>query len=421
MTKFADEFRRVEGELPGAGLPWLARLRRDAIERFEARGLPTPDWEDWRFTDVAPIAEAPLARAKSAGTAPIPGVTDGPLRSCQLVFIDGRYAPSLSRPPAGVTAGSLAALLPTLQDRFADGRAHPFVALNTAFAEDGAVVIVPKGVDVEAPIHLLFVARAAGLASHPRSIVVVGENASASIVESHVGLDGAAWTNAVADAVVGDRAILEWHVLQRQSREAFHTSSLFARIGRDGVFTSRIISVGAALARSEVSAVLDGEGAEATLDGLYEATGRQHLDHQTSIDHAAPRGTSRELYKGVLDGASRAVFNGRILVRPGAQKTDAIQTNRNLLLSKDALVDTKPQLEIFASDVKCKHGATVGQMDRDVLFYLRSRGIGLEAARRLLVHAFASEILDRVKHDAVRAQLGGCLSTMVAAEAGFET
>ena len=245
-------------------------------------------------------------------------------------------------------------------------------------------------------------------------LIVAEEGAGAAVVQSWLGpAVGSYFTNAVTEVVLGDGAALELTKVRRESREAFHVESLQVAQGRGSGFTHHSISLGARLSRNDIGSVLAGEGAECSLLGLYEVAQEQHVDHHTTIDHAKPNGTSRELYKGVLDGKSRAVFDGRIVVRPGAQKTNAIQSNKNLLLSKEALVHTKPQLEIFANDVKCKHGATIGQLDEAMLFYMRSRGIGAEEARRLLIHAFASEIIDTVKNPAVRSQIGGCLGLLV--------
>ncbi len=418
---FLAEFERAAGTLPG-----LRRMRRQAIDRFAALGFPTGSEEGWRFTDVSPLAEIPFHHA--AGTAnpqQFAGVARGPLRACQIAFVDGRFAPafsSLDLPP-GVAVESLASRLQAGTDlegilgSLVPFEANPFAALNAAFMSDGAVVRLARGAAVAPPIHLLFISSLHGepYVTHPRVLVDAGEGSRATIVESYLGPAGGVYfTNAVTEIAAGDGAAVDCISVQRESPDAFHVASLRARIGRAAAFTHHSISFGGRLARLDLGALLDGEGAECTLNGLYEVGGAQLVDHHTLIDHAKPHGTSRELYKGILDGRSRGVFDGRIVVRADAQKTNAMQTNKNLLLSKDALVNTKPQLEIFANDVRCKHGATIGQLDQDVLFYLRSRGIGREEARRLLVHAFASEIIDQVRIDAVRAQLGGCLGLMLA-------
>jgi Fe-S cluster assembly protein SufD len=424
--RYLAHFMRAAAESCGGEPAWLARLREAAINGFHEQGFPTTDQEDWRFTDVSPIAETPFRIAPRAPkAAPLMGITDGPLRSCQLAFVNGRFAPAISSTlglPDRVQARSLAEVLRSDPGRLEPhvGRHaaiadHPFVALNAAFFEDGAFIHVPKGCVAPEPIHLLFITIGDGDPAifHPRVLIVLDEGAQATVVESHVSQgQGASFTNAVAEIVLGENAVLDWHKLERESVQAFHVASVAVQQARASTFTSRAIMLGGAIARNDISVVLDGEGAECTLDGLYEATGRQLVDNHTTIDHRKPHGTSRQLYKGILDGHAHGVFNGKVVVRPDAQKTDAVQSNKNLVLSDDATIDTKPELLIFANDVKCKHGATIGQLDADVLFYLRSRGIDAAAAKRLLVHAFSSEILDHVKKDAVRAQLGGCLLTM---------
>jgi Fe-S cluster assembly protein SufD len=411
---YVADFERIAKSLPG-----FADLRRKAIERFADRGFPTEREERWRFTDTTPVTE--LHFKPAAGT-PNPnqfaGLAGGALKALQITFVDGRFAPAFSTLdlPAGVGVTSLADALKASPDVLAPFLLvpeEPFELLNTAFFRDGAVLRIADGVTVDRPIHVLFLSSLHGepYAMHPRTVIALGRGARATVVKSFLGPSGGTYLmNSVTTAVLGDGASLDFTKVQRESPQAFHFESLEVRSARGAAFTHHSISLGARLARNDFDVTLEGEGAECSLLGLYEVAGQQHVDHHTTIDHAKPHCTSRELYKGVLDGRARAVFDGRILVRPDAQKTSAMQTNKNLLLSKEALVHTKPQLEIFANDVKCKHGATIGQLDADVLFYLRSRGIGLAEARRLLIHAFASEIIDTVKADAVRSQIGGCLA-----------
>lgn len=418
---YLADFRRLSGQLPG-----LPVLRKAAADRFAALGFPTGREEEWRFTDTTPLEEVCFRPA--AGTAnpgQVHDVARGTLKACQIAFVDGRFTPAFTSLdlPKGVTVASLAALLRDTPERLephvgrlAPFQMHPFAALNTAFFADGAAVLIDKGVAVEKPIHLLFLSTFHGepYVTHPRVLVVAGEGAKATVVESWLGPAGGTYfTNAVTEVAAGPGSAIDYYKVQRESLSAFHFASLQSRLERDATFTHTSISLGGRLVRNDFGTALAGEGAEAALNGLYEVAGTQTVDHHTTIDHARPHTTSRELYKGVLTGKSRAVFDGKIVVRPDAQKTNAMQTNKNLLLSTDALVNTKPQLEIFAHDVKCKHGATIGQLDRDVLFYLRSRGIGHDEARRLLIHAFASEIVDQVKVEAIRAQVGGCLLLMV--------
>jgi len=411
---YVADFDRVAKTLPG-----FADLRRKAIQRFAERGFPTGREETWRFTDTTPVTELHFKPASgTANPSQFAGLAAGALKALQITFVDGRFAPAFSTLdlPAGVGVASLAEVLKTAPDvaaPFVLVPEEPFELLNAAFFRDGAVLRIGDGVTVDRPIHVLFLSSLHGdpYAMHPRTVISLGREAKASVVASYLGPSGGTYLmNAVTAAVLGDGASLDLTKVQRESPQGFHFESLDVRAGRGAAFTHHSISLGARLARNDFDATLEGEGAECSLFGLYEVAGQQHVDHHTTIDHAKPHCTSRELYKGVLDGRARAVFDGRIIVRPDAQKTSAMQTNKNLLLSKEALVHTKPQLEIFANDVKCKHGATIGQLDADVLFYLRSRGIGLAEARRLLIHAFASEIIDTVKADAVRSQIGGCLA-----------
>jgi Fe-S cluster assembly protein SufD len=334
----------------------------------------------------------------------------------RVVFVNGRYRPELSsRAPDGAFIGSLGTAIaerpePVLREvaRHADWQRDALTALNTAFIQDGAFIHLPAGAVLERPIHLLYLSTSPEkpALTQPRNLIVAGANSQATVVETYAGLaDDVYFTNAVTEVVLGENARLDHYKLQEESARAFHIALTQVHHGRDSRFTSHSVALGAALARNELRALFAAEGCECTLNGLYMATGKQHLDNRTLIDHKSPRCTSRELYKGVLDGQSRGVFSGRVLVRQDAQKTDASQTNKNLLLSDDAVVDTKPQLEIFADDVKCAHGAAVGQLDENALFYLRSRGIGQEAARSLLTYAFASEMVNLVPLGPLRARV----------------
>ena len=418
---YAAQFARFTQEtaFPAA----LASLRDDAFSCFNRLGFPTTRLEEWRFTNVAPIAQtafvAPPADAGDLRT-DLAALHLPQLGGSELVFVNGTFAPELSTTeglPAGVRTRSLAAALADDDDagtvashlgRLARVESQAFTALNTAFLRDGAVVDVASGVVVESPIHLLFVTRSGAdpVLSQPRVLVLTGANSQVRVVESHAG-DGemAYLSNTVTEISVADHAVVDHYIVVREAESAFHVGSLHATLGRASNFSSHTITLGGAIVRNEASVVLAGEGGECTLNGLYLASGRQLVDNQTTIDHAQPHCDSHELYKGILDGRSRAVFNGKIIVRLDAQKTDAKQSNKALLLSENAQITTKPQLEIFADDVKCTHGATVGQLDTDALFYLRSRGLSWEQARRLLTHAFAADLLGHVKVKAIRAQL----------------
>jgi Fe-S cluster assembly protein SufD len=290
--------------------------------------------------------------------------------------------------------------------RYADYVANGFTALNTAFVSSGAFVYIPKGVTVNTPLHLLFISDGAQLASFPRVLVVAEENSSATVIETHVSTqDVQYFTNAVVEVVLKDGARIEHYKVQRESVEAFHVATTVADLGSNASYDATTITFGAALSRHDINVTLDHEGAECRVDGLYLVTTGQHADTHSVIDHRKPHCTSHQLYKGILDGKSRAVFNGKIFVRHDAQKTDAMQTNKNLLLSNEARVDTKPQLEILADDVKCAHGAAVGQIDEDELFYLETRGIHHDLARNLLTYGFAEEVIGKIKVDSIRAQL----------------
>ncbi len=363
-----------------AAEPWMQALRDRAFARFSELGFPTTHNEEWRFTNVAPIAR----------TAFIPVAADTLLACSEAVKELG----------PGRAEAHLA--------RYAAFDENPFVALNTAFLGNVTVLEIPRGVVIEQPIQITHEVPerpdlGTKLAAHPRTLILVGEGAQCTIVETYKGA-GTYFTNAVTEIVVGDRAVVDHYKLQQESLSAFHISTLQAAIGRSATFASHSISLGGALVRNDANATLS-EGSDATLNGLYIVNGTQHVDNHTLIDHAMPHGTSHELYKGILDGQAHAVFNGKIIVRKDAQKTDSKQTNKNLVLSDDAVVDTKPELQIFADDVRCTHGATIGQLDAESLFYMQSRGIGKREARRLLTYAFAQDVVDRIKVQSLRDSL----------------
>lgn len=423
---YQQEFVRFEREVAETETSWLHQIRQAAFSRFNTMGFPTSHDEEWRHTDVAPLTGIPFQPSTSNPSVPpkedlVEATFDQ--RACsQLVFLNGRFSRELSvvQPlPSGVTVGSLADLFKTSSGevkfhlaQYADWQNHAFVALNTAFMQDGAFAYVPRNMEMKEPLHLVFISTAEDppFISFPRNLLVLGENSQATIVESYVGIrKGIYFTNAVTELVVGQEAQLNHCVLQRESPEAFHLMTLAVHQERGSRTSSTSVMLGGALARSEVHAVLKAEAIDCSLSGLYLAAGRQHVDIQTMIDHAKPGSTSRQVYKGILNGNASGVFKGRILVRENAQKTDAAQTNQNLLLSEDAVVNTTPQLEIFADDVKCKHGTAVGHLDAETLFYLRSRGLGEEAARNLMVYGFASEITDHIAIEALRLRLSELL------------
>jgi len=402
-------------------------LRERGIERFEVLGFPTSKQEEWRFTNIAPIARTTFHRPATGGERAVSRAAVEPFLYPdlnRLVFIDGRFAPELSQVeplPKGVVAGSLAAALsshPGLVEpqlgRWAKIEDHPFAALNTGFLSDGAFLHLPRGAVVERPFHLLFLSTVHDepRVSFPRNLIVAGESSQALLVESYATLgDGRHFTCSVTELEAGPNAVIDHYKVQQESREAFHMALFQIHQERDANVRSHTVTTGGALVRNDTGVVLDGEGGHCTLNGLYVVNGKQLVDNHMRVEHAQPHCDSYELFKGILDDEARAVFSGRIHVHPGAQKTDAKQSNRNLLLSKGALVNSNPQLEIFADDVKCTHGSTVGQLDAEAIFYLRSRGIGEEAARSLLTYAFASDIVERIKVAPVREELAEFLFT----------
>ncbi len=419
---YLSNFEARERELAAAGPSWLNEIRRAAIHRFAELGFPTRRDEQWKYTNLAPLASLSFQPAGLAG--PEVGakkLKEFPcwdLECTRLVFINGHYSRELSTIdglPKGVKVGSLArafhqepAVLEEHLARYAEFQNHAFVALNTAFMTDGAFVEIPKGLVLDKPIYLLFLSAANGrpTLTHPRNLILAGRESQATLIETYVGLDeGTYLTNAVSEIVAGEGAVLQYCKVQRETRQAFHVGMLQIQQERSSSVTTHSFAFGGSLDREDLNAVLGGEGADCLLHGLYVTRGKQHVDNHTVIDHAKAHCSSRELYKGVLDDQSTGVFNGGIIVRKDAQKTDSKQSNKNLLLSEGAVINTKPQLEIFADDVKCTHGATIGQVDPEAVFYLRSRGIGREEARSLLTFAFANEIIEGIKYAPLRDRL----------------
>ena len=401
---------------------WVRRSRDRAWREFEERGFPSTKDEAWRFTSVAPLVRTAFQTPPPGGR-PAPELLaattfgsawDGP----RVVFVNGALVPELSSPrlPEGLRITSLkeavgddameAHLAPEADERSA------FTSLNQALWEDGAVVRVAPGAVLAAPVHLVFLSGPAETPtmSHPRNLVLLGPRSQLTLVESYGGPEGQAYlTNSLTQVALEEGAVLDHYRLQQEGTAAFHVGETRVRQGRSSSYASHSLALGAALSRHDLRQVFAGEGGQCQLNGLFLVTGSQHTDTHTWVDHTQPHCTTRELYKGVLDGQSHGVFVGKIRVGPGAQKTDAQQTNRNLLLSRRALVDSVPQLEILADDVKCKHGSTTGQLDPSALFYLRSRGLGEEAARSLLTYAFASDVVDRIRLAPVRAAVAAHL------------
>jgi len=419
IESYLRAFERTSSPAETAAPDWARSLRLSAITRFETLGFPTTKNEDWHFTSVAPIAErdfellAPPAHGVTAAQlAPYSfGATDWHT----LVFVNGRYDATLSGAralPDGVTLLPLKRAydeLPLVVEQYlgkiAEYEGQTFTALNTAFLDEGAVVHIGAEFEVARPIHLLFVTdgNARNGTAQPHNLIVLDRFAKATVIETYVGLaQDTYFTNAVTEAVIGDGATLTHLKLQRESEKAYHVGTLDVRQARDSHLVSFSFATGAALSRTNIYTELRGEGCGATLNGLYLGDGEQHIDHQTRIEHAEPNCYSRELYKGILDDSAHGVFNGKVFVHPRAQKTDGKQTNNTLLLSEKAQIDTKPQLEIFADDVKCTHGATVGRLDETSLFYMKSRGINARTARELLTYAFAADVLETIELEEVR-------------------
>jgi Fe-S cluster assembly protein SufD len=429
-NSYLSDFQAFETRL-GHGEPhWIRSLRKAAIVRFAELGFPTTRHEDWKYTSVAPITRTAFKPAgyelNGLGARKLHDISPLGTQVNQLVFVNGHFSPELSsldRLPGNLKAGSLAAALDSdpgslepYLGRYASFEQNAFTALNTAFMRDGAFLLLPEGSVIPEPIHLLFVSTARRQATviYPRNLIVAGAGCRLTVVESYIGVyNDVYFTNAVTEVVADDESVVEHYKVQQESEKAFHVGCLQAHPGRSSNFSSCFVSLGGSLVRNDVNAVLDREGIECTLNGLYLTRGKQHVDNQTSIDHAQPHCSSRELYKGILDGKSSGVFNGKIVVRKDAQKTNARQTNKNLLLSDHALVNTKPQLQISADDVKCTHGATIGQLDDEALFYMRTRGMGEETARSLLTYAFASEVVAGIKVEALRSHVDGVLLRQV--------
>lgn len=419
MTKPESSFRELFSRLAATRKEpaWLARLRDRGMQRFDELGFPTIHDEDWRFTNLAPIATREMHRAPEIALDAsdlAPFVIEG-LDPLRLVFVNGRFAPGLSQTrslPEGVTVGSLAVAI-ARQDsvveenlgRLADLASSAFTALGTALFEDGVFVHVPARAIVTQPIHAIFLTVPGSETPqvHPRSLIVAERESKVSVIEDHVSLgEGVAFTNALTEIVAGEGTHVRHSRLQRENMEAMSVLTLHSEQGRDSDFGSHSALLGGALVRNGIYPTLRGTGCTSLLNGIYVAVGAQHHDTNMRVRHAEPHCGSRQFYRGILDDRARGVFSGRIIVHEGAQKTDAKQTCMNLLLSDEAHVEAKPQLEIYADDVKCTHGATVGQIDEDALFYLQARGIDEVVARTLLFFAFANEVIDRMEIEPVR-------------------
>jgi len=417
---YVTDFRALEGSLPAQGPEWLRDIRRQALARFRELGFPTARRgnEKWKYTNVGPIADATFSYPSDAGPridrADIQRIVPWDDGWASVVFVNGRYSPGLSSPaaPDAFRVTSLAeavradgALIERHLARHATFEDDGFTALNTAFLRDGAFVHVPAGGSLQSPLHLIFVTAddRQPTVSYPRTLIVAGANSELTVIESYVSLSsGRYFTDAVTEIVVGDGARVEHYKLLLESEEAFHVASSRVYQGPDSSFSSTLFARGAAIARNDLQVLLDAPGSSCSLRGLYVTTGSQHIDSYINIDHAKPHTTSRLYYRGILDGESKAVFGGTVFVRPGADKADAHQEDKNLILSENAQVASKPSLEIYADDVKCGHGATAGTIAEDAIFYMRSRGLDLETATALLIKGFAMGILDTIRVERLR-------------------
>ncbi len=406
-----ETFRKQKGPDPF----WLESLRKEAASQFAGLDFPTLRDEEWKYTNVEPLLKNSFSFAPSTDKLTPPENLLGRDEKVRLVFTNGNFSKELSRIPEenGIIIENFTEALRSHPKTFepyfakqADFKKDAFTALNTALFCDGAFIFLPKGEILETPIHLIFISSEEKVISQPRNLIVLGEGAQAKVIETHLSLHQEVYfKNAVTEIVLQPNATLHHYKIQRESKKAFHISTAQITCEKESAYHSYSFTFGAGLSRENINVKLADEGSSCELNGLYLVSDIQHTDHHTMIDHAKPRGRSRQVYKGVLGGRSKAVFNGKIFVRAGAQKTDAHQTNKNILLTRGATVDTKPQLEILADDVKCTHGAAIGELEESEIFYARSRGLSEARARHLLTYGFASEVVSAVKIEPLRSGL----------------
>ena len=406
---------------------WMDETRKAAMKRFARFGFPTMREENWRYTNVRPIEETPFQFFSDSPKTLLPSALEtfdlGQKKGYQLVFINGLYHPKLSRPAdskGGLYVRNLESVLtsnPKFVEPYLARLAHydqdSFTALNTAFIREGAFIYLPEGEILDQPIHILFVSvsNPNNMISQPRTLIVAGKDSKATVIESYVSSEDICYfTNAVTEISLAEGSSMDHLKIQRESTRAFHVGTAYVREDSGSTFTSFSFAVGSLLGRNNLNVALDGKGAECELNGLYLAAGSQHIDNNTLIDHPKPCGTSHQVYKGILAGRATGIFSGKIFVHQDSQKTDAHQVNKNLLLSKEAQMTTKPHLEILADDVKCTHGAAVGQLDEEAIFYLKTRGISQEAAAKLLSYGFANEVINDIQIEGVRDELNRLVS-----------
>lgn len=432
---YASQFETFSNG-PGAGAPeWLRQLRAEGFARFEASGFPTTRHEDWKYTNVAPIARGRYIPAWECTGAVLSEADVEELIVSRpgwrsLVFLNGIFNEQLSSDvpgPDGVIVSSLSKALESSPElvrqhlgRYADLDSNGFIGLNSAFIDEGAFVHIAPGAQLENPIQLIFVTSAdEAVVSYPRNLVILEPGSKATTIESYVGAGSEpSFTNAVTEVVVGEGARLNHYKVQREGSETFHVGTTQIHQGRESQVSTFSLDVGGKLGRNDLNVDFQGEAGECSLNGLFVTSEGQHIDNHTSVDHASSYTRSRQLYKGILDGRSKAVFNGKVVARQGTHQVDAHQTNRNLLLAPRAEVSTKPQLEIFADDLKCSHGATVGQLDDEAIFYLNSRGVSVEDARRFLVRGFAQEVIDTIEVEEIKELIGNVVAEKLGAENG---
>jgi Fe-S cluster assembly protein SufD len=423
---FIQKYNTFEDSLNGGNSHQMHQIREEALENFKELPLPTLKDEEWRYTNISPLLKYNFTLPSEdleISDELVNKFSFNEMDSNLLIFVNGKFSEENSKLlnlPEGAIAGSISDAMKNNPEiiekhfsKYASYSNQIFTALSTAYTKDGAFVYVPDGKIIENPIHIIFITTASEekIIIQPRNLFVASKNSQVTIIEHFVSENNNIYfTNAVTEIVAGDNATVDHYKLQEESKNAFHIARVEIDQERSSNFTSHSISTGGALTRNDINARFNGENSECTLNGLFLLEDKQLFDAHTLIDHAIPLCNSHEHYKGILDDSSRGVFNGKVLVRQDAQKTNAFQQNNNILLSNNALVNTKPQLEIFADDVKCSHGATIGQLDEDARFYLKSRGIGEEAANSILIHAFASDVIKSMKIESVRNYLEDILS-----------
>ena len=419
----AENYQSAFAEQKGAdALPWLTAHRQSAFDQFQDAGFPTRRHENWKYTDVSSITSTDFIVANSEHNLIAEGDLDsilyGQENSHEIVFINGQFSSkhsNIGTLPDNVIVGSLREalhntpdLLKTSLNRCIDSEHHIFAALNTALFNDGAFIYVPDNIVIEEPVVLYFISSFSDntLAMAPRNLIVMGKHAQANVIENFRGLEGiVSFTNSITEIEMAEGAMLEHYKVQQENSESFHIGGTHLKQHRNSRVESHSISLGGAVVRNDIVTDLADEGAEIILNGLYMGNGRQHVDNHTLVNHSKPNTQSEENYRGVLDGRAQGVFNGKVIVHKDAQNISAAQSNANLLLSDHAEIDTKPELEIYADDVKCSHGATIGQLDKNMLFYLRSRGLDEATAKSLLTFAFADEVIRQIKFAPIREQL----------------